>query len=212
MKYIIKQQEPLDFINWKANANDDWLPTFAILSDPEKKIVHTALMKEQGYLCCYCERRLRDKDSHIEHFKPQNNPDVDPLDFANMLCSCQNQLLKGEPRHCGNLKGGWFDPILLISPFDANCETKFRYKLDGSISPADPNDNAAKETIDRLGLNISKLRAMREQAIELFLNSTPSASELQKFVTDYLQEDSQGRFSQFWTTIKYLYKSGDLGI
>ncbi|MEI6327828.1 MAG: retron system putative HNH endonuclease [Pseudanabaena sp. ELA645] len=212
MKYIIKQQEPLDFIKWKANANDDWQPTFAILSDPEKKIVHTALMKEQGYLCCYCESRLRDNDSHIEHFKPQNNPDVDPLDFVNMLCSCQNQLQKGEPRHCGNLKGGWFDPLLLVSPFDPTCETKFRYKPDGLISPADPNDQAAKETIDRLGLNIPKLIALRKGAIELFLNSTPSASELQKFVADYLQENSQGRFSQFWTTIKYLYESGDLGI
>jgi hypothetical protein len=103
-----------------------------------------------------------------------------------------------------------FDPILLISPFDPTCETKFRYKLDGLISPADPNDQAAKETIDMLGLNIPKLIALRKGAIELFLNSVPSASELQPFVTKYLQQDSQGRFGQFWTTIKDLYERGDL--
>ena len=108
MKHIVKQQEPQAFAEWKALGSADWAPTYRELSGEIKQSVKQALMAEQGYLCCYCERRLIDHDSHIEHFRPQNDPQVDPLDYTNLLCSCQNKIEKGEPRHCGNLKNGWF--------------------------------------------------------------------------------------------------------
>jgi len=53
-----------------------------------------------------------------EHLYPEK-----ALDFYNMLCSCQNKLKKGEPRHCGNLKG---DDELPISPLDEDCERYFK--------------------------------------------------------------------------------------
>ena len=90
MKHIIKCSEPQAFADWKDQANEDWQPDYDDLSGAPKEAVKEALMKEQGYLCCYCERRLTDDDSHIEHLRPQSDPAVDPLDFANMLCSCQN--------------------------------------------------------------------------------------------------------------------------
>lgn len=104
MKHIIKHQEPSEFLQWKANATEDWQPSYAQLSGSIKNSVKQALITEQGYLCCYCECRLRDEDSHIEHFRPQHNSSIDSLDYSNLLCSCQNNLKKGEPRHCGNLR------------------------------------------------------------------------------------------------------------
>jgi hypothetical protein len=65
MKHIVKQHEPKAFANWKALANDDWQPTYGDLSGEAKKAVKSALMAEQGYICCYCERRLTEEDSHI---------------------------------------------------------------------------------------------------------------------------------------------------
>ena len=85
MKHIVKQGEPEAFLDWKALANEDWMPTYDDLAGETKKTVKGALMEEQGYICCYCERRLTDGDSHIEHFQPQSDPAVDPLDFSNML-------------------------------------------------------------------------------------------------------------------------------
>ncbi len=158
MKHIIKQEEPEDFTKWKALKNDEWSPTYSKLSGDIKSIVKTALMTEQGYLCCYCERRLTDNDAHVEHFRPQHNKSFDSLDFSNMLCSCQNQLKKGEPRHCGNLKDDWFDEELLISPLDPECESRFAFTGDGYISSAQSTDSATTETIVRLGLDIPKLR------------------------------------------------------
>ena len=212
MKYIIKQQEPSSLSNLKATDPAITYEKLGKYYSAIKSDLKLALIKEQGSICCYCERRITTKDSHIEHFRPQCDPSVDTLDFSNLLCSCVKDKVAGDPLRCGHLKGNWFDPLLLVSPFDPTCETKFRYKPDGSISPADPNDQAAKETIDRLGLNIPKLIALRKGAIELFSDSDNpfSVSDLEKFVTDYLQQDIQGRFSEFWTTIKYLYEHGDL--
>ncbi|WP_027185387.1 retron system putative HNH endonuclease [Desulfovibrio inopinatus] len=204
MKHIVKGAEPEVFTEWKALANEDWQPTYDDLRSKEKKAVKKALMQEQGYICCYCERRLVDNDSHIEHFHPQHRPEVDALDFNNMLCSCQAQLERGKPRHCGNLKGDWFDEQLLISPLDPSCQTRFRFTGDGRITPAHHDDNAAAETIDRLGLDIPKLREMRSKAIEGIMEGLPP-EEIQNIAAALLSKDTNGFFIPFWTTIRYLF-------
>jgi len=205
MKHIAKQGEPQVFTDWKALASEDWQPTYGDLSSDTKKAVKNALISEQGAICCYCEQRLTDDDSHIEHFMPQRDPAVDPLDFDNLLCSCQNQIKKGEPRHCGNLKGDWFDGNLLVSPLDPDCENRFAFTGDGGIKPAAADDQAASETIKRLNLDIQKLNAMRANAIEPFLDDGLSHQEMQDFVSGYLNRDTSGQFGEFWTTIRYLF-------
>ena len=205
MKHIIKCSEPQAFVDWKDQANEDWQPDYGDLSGAPKEAVKEALMKEQGYLCCYCERRLTDDDSHIEHLRPQSDPAVDPLDFANMLCSCQKQLKKGEPRHCGNLKDDWYDAALLISPLDSDCESRFAFMGNGAIKPSLLTDTAATESINHLGLNIPKLNALRASAIEPFLEEILNEEELRQFVSGYLEKEANGRHGEFWTTIRYLF-------
>jgi len=205
MKHIVKDQDAPEFDEWKASANDDWQPTYEDLSGTTKKEVKDSLVKEQGYICCYCERRLTDDDSHIEHFKPQSAEDVDPLDYANMLCSCQNRLEQREPRHCGNLKGDWFDNRLLVSPLDLDCEGHFAYTADGKIQPATKSDDAARMTIVKLGLNINKLCALRKKAIEPFLDENLSEQEFSRFVSGYLRKNTGEMFGEFWTTIDHIF-------
>ncbi len=207
MKYIVKQEEPAAFTEWKALRNDDWTPTYKKLSGDIKSIVKAALMAEQGYICCYCERRLTDNDSHIEHFSPQENTSTDPLDFTNLLCSCQQRLKRGEPRHCGNLKDKWFDEQLLLSPLDPECESRFAFTGDGYISSAQPTDKAATETVVRLGLDIPKLRSLRKSAIEPFLDDSLNQDDVNRFVSGYLQRDSGGMYGEFWSTVRYLFGS-----
>ena len=122
MKYIEKGDEPEEFRAWKELASESWQPTYADLRGSEKTAVKKSLMAEQGYICCYCERRLLDSDSHIEDLRPQSDPVADPLDYGNMLCSCQDQVKKGEPRHCGNLKE---DRLLAITPLENGCGEQF---------------------------------------------------------------------------------------
>lgn len=205
MKYVEKGYEPEAYAKWKALANEDWQPTYDDLSGDLKASVKRSLMQEQGYLCCYCERRLIETDSHIEHFQPQSDPAVDPLDYDNLLCSCQNQIKKGEPRHCGNLKGDWYDPELLVSPLDPDCESRFGFEGDGWIKPADKNDRAARETITKLGLDIPKLNNLRAGAIDPFLEESLTQNELHQFVSGYLSADDKGHLGEFWSTIQYLF-------
>ncbi len=207
MKSIVKGPEPDEFAQWKAKANADWQPTYDNLSGETKRAVKSALMREQGYICCYCERRLLDDDSHIEHFKPQSDSLVDPLDFSNMLCSCQDKIKRGVPRHCGNLKGGWFDEQMLVSPLTIDCAARFAFMGDGKIQAADPTDEAAKTTIIKLGLGIPKVNALRKDAIALFLDPILNEDEMNRFVSGYLMQDDQtGVLAEFWTTIHYLFK------
>lgn len=205
MKYIIKLDEPQAFRDWKAKANADWQPTYADLSGIEKQAVKQSLMAEQGFLCCYCERRLTDDDSHIEHFRPQNDPQCDPLDYGNLLCSCQNKLAKGDPRHCGNLKNGWFDEESLVSPLAEDCEGRFAYSGDGGIRPSDPDDGPARITIEKLGLDIRKLSDLRKNAIDPFVDIEFSEHEFRQFVDGYLQQNHEGMFGEFCTTIRHLF-------
>ena len=205
MKYIVKQSEPQELIEFKAAANPpDWIPAYDNLTKVAKDATKQALIKEQGYICCYCERRLKDNESHIEHFQPQSDPNVDDIDYSNMLCSCQKKLKKGDPRHCGNLKGDWFDNILLVSPFNSACENKFGFKGDGTIYSIDDASDA-KTTIEKLGLGIGKLNSLRESAIEPFLDTALSEEEFRQFVEGYLQIDSEGKYNPFPTTIEYLF-------
>ena len=207
MKHITKGPEPQKLSQWKLLANPDWTPSYDNLDRDTKWALKAALMTEQAYLCCYCESSLDAENAHIEHFRPQSDPEVDPLDYQNLLCSCQNRLEKGAPRHCGNLKGNWFDQELLISPLTSDCETRFGFVEDGRIEPAQPEDNAALQTINRLGLDIPKLCALRKAAIAPFLDESLTKDDIHTFAKGYLQPDSKGKLEPFHTTIRYLFYS-----
>jgi uncharacterized protein (TIGR02646 family) len=203
VKYIVKGDEPKSFTEWKALANDDWKPTYDQLSGQVKKDVKNALITEQGNICCYCERKLSYDDSHIEHLNPQCSSSEGQLDFQNMLCSCHKHLKKKEPLYCGNSKG---DDILLITSLQKNCEEKFTYTEDGYINFTDSD---SEQTIKSLQLSIDKLNDLRKQVIEPFIIDPMTMDEIsdveaKKFANEYLKI-KDGKFNEFYTTIKYLF-------
>ncbi|HFJ9781965.1 TPA: retron system putative HNH endonuclease [Stenotrophomonas maltophilia] len=141
MKHVQKQEAPESFERWKAQANDDWQPTYADLQNPEKAQLQEALLSEQGWVCCYCGRSIEQAHSHIEHFRPQEHYPDRVLSYDNLHASCIRETSPGTPLHCGHAKGNAFDEALAISPTTPGCEQQFRYTLDGQIIPE--NDNAA---------------------------------------------------------------------
>lgn len=208
MKRIVKNQEPAAFANWKAGAGSNWQPAFANMPSDIKDAVKRALMAEQGCICCYCEQGLEEDDSHIEHLVPQSAPDGGPLslDYGNLLCSCLRAPAKGEPLHCGQAKSGWHEPDLMVSPLDADCESRFGYAGDGSIFPGQKGDPGAAATIKRLNLDIPKLRDLRIGAIEaFFLEGSLSMERLPEFARDCVLRNPDGSFRPFCTSIRYLF-------
>jgi len=209
MKHIIKGAEPEEFINWKSQ-DKMYLRNRPNWNRPKqsiKNILRLQIAKEQGFICCYCERRIENNDFHLEHLKPRENFPFEQLEYENLLCSCQLELGSGEPRFCGNSKGSWYNENLLITPLQNDCEEKFAYTLDGHIEPANEDDLATITTIEKLKLHKDKLNNWRKAAIDPFIDASLSETELEQFVNGYLieKESNGGKYNEFFTTIKYLF-------
>lgn len=204
MRYIQKTEEPQSFSEWKAIESQTPNCTYGNFQNPQKRELHEALLQEQGYLCCYCEMRIARQNSHIEHVNPQESCPEFSLDYFNLLASCQgeNTPPHKKPIHCGQKKG---NELLKVSPLDPNCTEFFRYTEAGEILSAQNRDEeAAKNTIDILGLNIDKLKRLRKSAIDgLDINGLTKV-EVQQFIQGIRQLDANGQHDEFFSAILYV--------
>lgn len=166
MKQVFKGTEPASFSQWKASTNDDWVPTYSTLQNPEKRALHARLLLEQGGFCCYCGRDIDAASSHIEHFRPQEHFEELALEYQNLHASCIRETKPGSPLHCGHVKGNWFDEAEHISPTEDGCELRFRYLLTGQIQATDTYDSPATKMIEVLALDIAYLNNRRQDALE----------------------------------------------
>lgn len=202
MKCITKGASCPEFEAWKAKADDEWQPSYNNLQNPEKRKLHEALLLEQGGVCCYCGRAISLGDSHIEHFRPQEQREDLALDFANLHASCIRELVPGAPLHCGHAKANNFDEARAISPLEAGCEGRFIYSpQNGAIYPSERTDQSAAYMVELLQLDISFLRDRRAQALgrafdDNFVASASNA-ELKELARVYRQPDASGRLTGF---------------
>jgi uncharacterized protein (TIGR02646 family) len=205
MKYIQKPKcEPTFFSKWKQeNKISDqslWDDIDGTKNKAIKQKLKNELLKEQGWICCYCEQSLENQDSHIEHFKPRVSYKEECFNYRNLLCSCGSGSPPSKPKHCGHKKE---NHEIAISPLRPTCESKFKFSYDGSIAPND-RDASIEETIFYLGLNDAKLKELRKAAINYFLDVFSSEKERRAEAKKYLKKQGD-RFNEFWTTIKYLF-------
>ncbi|MEH1923079.1 retron system putative HNH endonuclease [Nostoc sp.] len=211
MKYIKKSEEPESFTVWKNLANEDWQPSWENFSKPQKTDVHNSLLQEQGFICCYCGRRINTDDRHLEHLKPRTTYPQSALEYTNILASCQKDTVRKEPLHCGKIKDKWYDDNLMISPLDVNCAEFFRYTDDGQILATNNSEKqlAAETTIDKLALNIDKLKDLRAKALEPILEiiNTITEEERQDLILGFSETDSKGYYEEFCAAIIYLLKN-----
>lgn len=195
MKHVVKGAAPQAFDDWKALATDNWTPSYTDLQNPEKAVLHAALLVEQGHVCCYCGRRIALIDSHIEHFRPQEaRPDL-ALDYENLLASCVRSPCI--PLHCGHAKSNTFDETSYIAPLEAGCEYRFEYTPEGKIKSTDPTDAPAEYMLSLLELGIKSLNNRRKNVITSVFSDDFLASathtELQSLRDAYRRRDEQGR-------------------
>ncbi|NET25883.1 retron system putative HNH endonuclease [Okeania sp. SIO1I7] len=217
MKYIKKSDEPEDLAKFKASANEDWQPTYNDLRSKEKTNIHQKLLEEQGYICCYCGMEIDKENSHIEHLKPRSIFSEEQLNYNNLLASCQREREKKEPPHCGVKKADWYEEKLMLSPLKPNCSDFFRYTGSGEILPANVLDKKEKEialtTIDKLGLDIDKLNAMRKAAIDGILEVVENLekSEIKELLDSFDKLDNQGKYIPFCAVITYIIQEYFIG-
>jgi len=159
MRRINKGNEPPSLLvhRKQKNSNYDNIPKQA------KKDLRKSLLKEQGYICCYCMQRIDEKNSKIEHYKPQKYEHLQ-LDYHNLLASCKGNEGKNEnEQHCDTHKG---KREINISPVDKNnnCENFIKYRNNGTIYSDDPNTN--NDLKDVLNLNVEILKKNRSSILD----------------------------------------------
>jgi uncharacterized protein (TIGR02646 family) len=210
MKYIQKGKEPQNFSDWKTTQKSLGVNyNYKSFRNPEKGSVHSSLLSEQGYICCYCCQRVDKTNSHIEHLDPQSKTDAElSVEYTNMLAACGRDTNKPEyrwPEYGGNKKG---DRAIGVSPLQANCEEFFNYSSTGEILPTANNlahQKDAQRTIEVLGLNHSDLTKGRIQALQALEGITQEEAELLAQVCE--QMNAQGRYQPFCNAVLYFLKN-----
>lgn len=205
MKRIIKNSSPRWFEQWKKNFEiennrkahykEDFSTNSTEGSNRRRKL-REELLKEQGYICCYCMKRITLNSSHIEHFWPKKDFKDKDLEYNNLFASCQGEgTLNQELEHCGHRKDDWWIETM-ISPTDFDIEKMFRYSLDGEVHSVPEREEAStvNKMISEFGLNSYVLLRNRKEAIEaseVFDEQEYSDDEIRDLIEYYSNKNGE---------------------
>ena len=103
MRKIDKNPAPQPFIDWKIqydtelqtkyeNSTGKEIWDFLLNGEefkPIKQALEDALLEEQGYICCYCGRKIERGKMAVEHFKPKSIHKSSTFDYTNLMASCK---------------------------------------------------------------------------------------------------------------------------
>lgn len=239
MKHIIKEDSPSKFEEWKKyyrqteqelldnpllneEKNDIW----GKLSGETKSIVKESLLKEQGFICCYCQKRINfDENTFIEHFVARNVEPSIMFNYENIFVCCdggdkdrENEKQQGikkakrTPLYCDKKKDD--DPVE-INPLDTDCEKHFAYEL--IESPDDKPEvkikelsPKGKEAIQVLNLDNKVLRKMRGEYIAGFIYDENgdyiSIEETEQLLLKIRQKQND-KFLPFCVAVEYVLRT-----
>lgn len=181
MRTIEKRPPPASLVRWRqervAAKDSERLPIDYQELRRSSAIddVECALFEEQGGICAYTGVSLGgidgdDRRFHVEHVRPQRHCDPgEDTEYSNMVACWPEPGRSPEPEFGARKKRDWPHPDAerrFVSPLQEDCASRFRFTHSGRIEPRNPDDDAARETIDRLGLAHPKLDAWRKEAID----------------------------------------------
>lgn len=229
MRRIKKIQEPEHFRLWKKEFQETngRPPLYDDLrSSGEYGKLRKALVEEQGYICCYCEKaigRNANIDCNIEHFMPRH-PDRNTLtyeecercrnaqlDYWNMFASCLGEEAYSAD-HCNHKKDNWFDFKLCVSPADAEITSLFGFRINGKIFSIG-SDIRGEAMKNHLNLDSYILNEQRKATYDAVMDVEFGYDELftdKQYIMDtiafYEQMDDEGRYAPFCSMIVYCLK------
>ena len=226
MRYIQKNAEPQFFSAWKQNfynmnrrqaVYDDLKSTNIYM------LLKESLIREQGYICCYCEKRIGVEkyfmDCDIEHFMPRH-PDrryLTPseceacknaqMDYGNLMASCKGAW-QDSLDHCNHKKDNWFNFRTCVSPTEKRIESLFGFSTEGKMFPIDGNESG-RDMQEHINLNSDILKKQRRDAYITVLEQEFDEDELlddRTYISDTIQEYREmrdGKYSEFSSMIVY---------
>ena len=133
MIWIQKTEEPGSLLRYKKQSHA-YYDGYA-----NKEELRETLLRDQGYLCAYCMRRIENnRDTmKIEHWKAQKNleSESEKLDFRIMLAVCDGcRGSKDQYTTCDEHRHG---NKLYVNPLDKEMMKTIGYNRDGTIKSDD---------------------------------------------------------------------------
>lgn len=178
---------PQVLTGWQATPNADW----ESLSAADKDKVRDAILRDQGRLCAYCQRRIptRDERMKVEHWQAQS-AGKGKLRWSNLLGVClgderaETGAPKGE-RHCDTARG---NAALFLHPVEGcgpSPREHLKYTSQGQVLPREtPQQDAVGGDIEALNLNAGRLRRERRVVYEALRERLEKAHWTSKALRD----------------------------
>ena len=189
MKYIRKESEPFA---WRAHRTT---PNAIFEANAELK---ESLLREQGYICCYCMSRISAERMKVEHFRPRRYTES-VMEYGNLLAACLG--ISNQYRHCDTNKA---DQEISINPTDHRCESIISYRSNGKVKFS---EEYRADIEDTLNLNNPILIANRKAALDATLDLLKqvdrgfSTGSIEKTLAKFQSKDRDGRYSPFCQVI-----------
>lgn len=174
MILIKKNRIPSSLVEYKRTIN----ASFDNLPKEVKDKLRTSLLKEQGYICAYCMKKLEDDSSRvkIEHYVARN--EENELEYRNLLAVCKgNEGESFERQTCDTRKG---NREIKINPQANSDILTIGYTSNGEIKSS--NSDYQKDFDDTLNLNdtFGLVESRREALNSLKRNLSKSKTHLTK--------------------------------
>lgn len=200
MLYIEKGKEPGSLTQYKKQK-------YAYFDGyKEKDDVRKQLLKEQGYLCAYCMRRIDLRHMKIEHWIPEKSlTEAEKLDYRNMLGCCLGTIQdsKGEKTlTCDSHKK---DTKITVNPLKQSTLRSIQYRSSGEIFSEDPD--IEKDLDDTLNLNSSDhlLKENRQRMLQQMILQMSQMQKqgiwgknmLEKIKEKYMRLDANGQRKEY---------------
>ena len=206
MRFIQKNDEPRSLREYRAMPRAVYDgPNFT----PVKSDIRQQLLREQGYLCCYCMKRIEDNElkTKIEHWHCQDTYPNEQLAYQNLLAACDGN--SGSPpkeQHCDTKKT---NHDVSYNPSNANHKNRLQiqYSSSGEVISVDPVFNQDIENI--LNLNFSRLRDNRKiilDTVAKVLNEkagTRTRHEIQRLIVKWSSPDHEGKLPEYCDVALY---------
>ena len=159
MILIKKKLEPHSLTEYKQiiNASFDNLPSEI------KDDIRKSLLKEQGYICAYCMKRIEENsDIKIEHYEARNNENE--LVYKNLLAVCKgNEGYSKERQTCDTQKG---NQILHIDPQKLGDISTIFFTRNGEVKSTNSIFQRDLDEILNLNDEFGKLIPARKAALK----------------------------------------------
>ncbi|MCF1458165.1 MAG: TIGR02646 family protein [Shewanella sp.] len=208
----MKTHAPQDLTEWCEENKDVNHRYDDLCGTKAHQVLKQKLLAEQGGICAYTGRTIERTSSHVEHLKPQKKcAEWEDVEYRNVVACFPVDGGDTSHGYGAPVKGGWWDEGLFVSPLAEDCERRFRFTWSGHAYPNPDDHQAARKTINKLGLDNEGLRELRRSRINGFFGFGPktrskplSVADARQLLENIDNFGGNGRLIEFCFVLKQL--------